>query len=441
MDRDPSPIMDVLDLPNSPRKKLKLEEHVEIANTVSETPAIQEVIARPQTASTDQITEPNMMASSEISPSSQLCTSIAPVAVSSSAMSEYKVENSHRHGEAQFDLQNKKAVDTSKARTGFSNATDALDDRYSKETACGITEFVSPDLLGFSGILKKRFVFSIATIDNSLSHTHRYADFLVNEILPSGEVVHLDNLKAHPKPHKNTGLSRGAGRASLANTTGRKEDESTVKTEQTSGKEEGAATARDSTPRHSRRPSPHPDTPNLEHPTSMPKNDLSVVEAQQAIPDSMQDFNAYEPAPAPPEEIREKISPHKRIPPAVASIPRSLQDLDVEEPEMRQEKATRRKEKVHIRQTSQGWVEFDKEKEDEMAKRKAEDEAAADAQAKDDTVMEDIKQESTTNVPEFSELDQERVPQASTQASWQAFAGSAPSGSFQVSNQVIRRGT
>ncbi|MCJ1400914.1 hypothetical protein MMC11_004125 [Xylographa trunciseda] len=51
-----------------------------------------------------------------------------------------------------------------------------------KEEDVGITEFIRPDLLGFTGILKKR-----------------YTDFLVNEILPSGEVVHLDDLKA-PKP-------------------------------------------------------------------------------------------------------------------------------------------------------------------------------------------------------------------------------------------------
>ncbi|MCJ1393339.1 hypothetical protein MMC18_006212 [Xylographa bjoerkii] len=51
-----------------------------------------------------------------------------------------------------------------------------------KEEDVGITEFISPDLPGFTGILKKR-----------------YTDFLVNEILPSGEVIHLDNLRA-PKP-------------------------------------------------------------------------------------------------------------------------------------------------------------------------------------------------------------------------------------------------
>lgn len=32
----------------------------------------------------------------------------------------------------------------------------ALHDQVDKEVACGITEFVCPDLLGFTGVLKKR---------------------------------------------------------------------------------------------------------------------------------------------------------------------------------------------------------------------------------------------------------------------------------------------
>ncbi|KAL9607522.1 MAG: hypothetical protein Q9167_007570 [Letrouitia subvulpina] len=73
------------------------------------------------------------------------------------------------------------------------NNRDVLD-RPHKETECGITEFVSPDLPGFSGILKKR-----------------YTDFLVNEILPNGQVIHLDNLK---KPNKQKVLSEAAPPAS-----------------------------------------------------------------------------------------------------------------------------------------------------------------------------------------------------------------------------------
>ncbi|KAI9766904.1 MAG: hypothetical protein M1840_006201 [Geoglossum simile] len=47
-----------------------------------------------------------------------------------------------------------------------------------KEMEVGITSYVDGAALGFSGILKKR-----------------YTDFLVNEILPSGQVLHLESLK------------------------------------------------------------------------------------------------------------------------------------------------------------------------------------------------------------------------------------------------------
>ncbi|EEP78080.1 conserved hypothetical protein [Uncinocarpus reesii 1704] len=57
-------------------------------------------------------------------------------------------------------------------------AAPTADAQALKEAEVGITGFVCPDLPGFSGILKKR-----------------YTDFLVNEILPSGQVLHLQDLK------------------------------------------------------------------------------------------------------------------------------------------------------------------------------------------------------------------------------------------------------
>jgi tRNA pseudouridine13 synthase len=54
------------------------------------------------------------------------------------------------------------------------------DDRaahIAKEGEVGITDFVSTSTPGFSGVLKKR-----------------YTDFLVNEILPNGKVVHLQSV-------------------------------------------------------------------------------------------------------------------------------------------------------------------------------------------------------------------------------------------------------
>ncbi|KAL4944445.1 hypothetical protein BDV06DRAFT_90660 [Aspergillus oleicola] len=52
------------------------------------------------------------------------------------------------------------------------------EDQLAKELEVGITEFVSADSEGFAGILKKR-----------------YTDFLVNEILPNGKVLHLQSKK------------------------------------------------------------------------------------------------------------------------------------------------------------------------------------------------------------------------------------------------------
>ncbi|KAJ5458637.1 Pseudouridine synthaseTruD [Penicillium sp. IBT 31633x] len=58
-------------------------------------------------------------------------------------------------------------------------STAVSDAQALKEVEVGITEFVSNDTEGFSGILKKR-----------------YTDFLVNEITTTGEVVHLRNMDA-----------------------------------------------------------------------------------------------------------------------------------------------------------------------------------------------------------------------------------------------------
>ena len=66
-----------------------------------------------------------------------------------------------------------------------------LSGQLAKELEVGIIAFVSSDAPAFSGILKKR-----------------YTDFLVNEILPSGRVLHLKSLKP-------TRLSRQNGSATV----------------------------------------------------------------------------------------------------------------------------------------------------------------------------------------------------------------------------------
>ncbi|KAF2492254.1 pseudouridine synthase-like protein TruD/Pus7 [Lophium mytilinum] len=66
-----------------------------------------------------------------------------------------------------------------------------------KEVRAGITEYVCPENAGFSGILKQR-----------------YTDFLVNEILPNGKVLHLESLhvpRNKQEPDGNLKLENSAG--------------------------------------------------------------------------------------------------------------------------------------------------------------------------------------------------------------------------------------
>ena len=90
-------------------------------------------------------------------------------------------------------------------------------DQLRKEAECGITEFVSPDLQGFTGILKKRYRTCVEAgeIWILMLEPFRYTDFLVNEILPSGLVVHLDNLKG-PSRSKQAGRNNDAEKISAS---------------------------------------------------------------------------------------------------------------------------------------------------------------------------------------------------------------------------------
>jgi tRNA pseudouridine13 synthase len=78
-----------------------------------------------------------------------------------------------------------------------------------KEAEVGITKFVSPDTPGFLGIVKKRCgsCIFLAARDSSLIIgflSRRYTDFLVNEILLDGTVLHLKSLSvpSSSKPEK-----------------------------------------------------------------------------------------------------------------------------------------------------------------------------------------------------------------------------------------------
>lgn len=448
MKRLHSPSMEESELPTSPRKKLKLQElsfgPTMADNAMEAPPEVMTGTPHHNPATTNNHpSEQSTIDSAHLPISSKESTTLGNLEAGQTsetpfAMPGFKLEDSHHHSEALSDLLSKQAVNASEAKSAIKDAADTLDDGYSKEAACGITEFVSPDLMGFSGILKKRYVFLMVTLNN-LSHTRRYTDFLVNEILPSGEVVHLDNLKAPPKPPKNIGLLSNAREVPAVVSTEPKLEAPSATTKQATTEQEQAEPVPTTTSNDEKQTPQHPNTPYSAHPTPKLNDNSSTTEVPQAIPQSMQGFDKYELAPGPPIVDQEKISPHKRVPPPAPSIPLSMQDLSGETMEPKQEKASRRKEKVHIRQTSQGWVEFDKEKEDEAKKRKAEEDAAAGVEPENVTKVEDIKPEETADVPEPNQPNSEQVPKASTEASWQAFASSAPSSGFQVSSQTTQR--
>ncbi|KAF1986851.1 tRNA pseudouridine synthase D [Aulographum hederae CBS 113979] len=75
----------------------------------------------------------------------------------------------------------------------------AANAEHEKELRFGITAYINPDKPGFSGILKQR-----------------YTDFLVNEVLPSGHVLHLDSLDLPPS--LNDGEAAGKKEASAGST-------------------------------------------------------------------------------------------------------------------------------------------------------------------------------------------------------------------------------
>ena len=62
------------------------------------------------------------------------------------------------------------------------NAPSQIETDYEKEVRAGITEYITPDNLGFTGVLKQR-----------------YTDFLVNEIGLDGQVLHLKKVGVEKK--------------------------------------------------------------------------------------------------------------------------------------------------------------------------------------------------------------------------------------------------
>lgn len=316
-----------------------------------------------------------------------------------------------------------------------------LNDQQAKEAASGITEFVSPDLLGFTGILKKRYAYRTAAVD-TISKSHRYTDFLVNEILPSGQVIHLGNLKA-PKRETNQDPRNGSKPSTTEPNANDHEDPHKQKypvikqevetdilegnvapTEQEESKAEPSEQNSSPVKQEAQADEHIGDAPSLSVPQDafapIHNHDETVASTILPMPDTSVDHT-------------QKISPHKRVPPPSPSIPLSIQDLDRTEPEKAEkaQKATRKKETVLIRQTEQGWVEVDQEQEQKLKDQKAAEDATTGLGSEESTVI-----KSPMKVSESEEVRYEAMP--STQAQWRAFAGAESASSKATGIQVTR---
>jgi tRNA pseudouridine13 synthase len=139
------------------------------------------------------------------------------------------------------------------------NAPSQIETDFEKEARAGITEYVCPDNLGFTGILKQR-----------------YTDFLVNEIGLDGQVLHLKSTQVEKKQRQ-----------------AKKEEEVPVEVkpeEKIEIREEGAAEAA---------PAPAPVTPKEEKPAAAEPS--AKVEATN---DGEETFAI---ASAPKKEVKEEV--------------------------------------------------------------------------------------------------------------------------------------
>lgn len=264
-----------------------------------------------------------------------------------------------------------------------SDQHEAPNDQLSKEAACGITEFVSPDLLGFTGVLKKRYARAIYRF-GLRSDSNRYTDFLVNEILPSGRVVHLDNTRA---PKHNLHRKK---EAELPEPEPRKENNPAIF------------------------------TPSSASQTSQPTINTSQVSADRVPTSQIAPHLVGQKAiVSPVTAVSDPLAHHFADPPPRQRPPTSNSANNEDQillPEQPTEEVKRRKQKVNIRYTSEGWVEIDEEQEEELdeqklAGKKANGHRSHDMQ--DDQISKESVQEQPKTVC---------TPQASTQAQWQAYA-------------------
>lgn len=268
-----------------------------------------------------------------------------------------------------------------------------------------------------------------------------YTDFLVNEILPSDHVVHLDNTQAPKKKKEANNGSKPSGpshpapaaRQEIPQNADTPVEEESNSIPSDAKAEAGTAISRPSAPKVKPEEVGPEAATNTATSTSRPSASI--------IPISMQGFDC---SPTKPENL----APHRRIAPPSTPVPLSMRDLD---DARTTPKPARKKETVLIRRTSQGWIEVDEQKEGEVKGAKA----AEDAILNESTNESAIRAEDATGDRKLGDaavqdapnqepdiLGQARGPLTpSTQASWQAFAGATSTDTDAATGFKVSRST
>ena len=248
--------------------------------------------------------------------------------------------------------------------------------------------------------------------------------------MPSGEVVHLTNLRAPKREQKHepsNGITSAAANGSKSQShLGPLEQRSgTVNQETVDQTLEGVSTL-------SKQEKPRIDLEQGFQPIEQEANEDGTERSRLSVKQEETGTDTHLDATQPKHETSlplpksdvdqpERVSPHKRIL-ATSSPTPSMRDHESQQ----RETPTRKKTKVIIRQTSRGWVEVDQEQEEELAKKAAEDASVQ----RDGSPPENP-------VKEVQPAEVRYEPKSSTPAQWQAFAGANSSGRVATGFQVI----
>ena len=279
---------------------------------------------------------------------------------------------------------------------------------------------------------------SMQRISSVTANQLRYTDFLVNEILPSGQVVHLDQTRA-PKRGKKSGKQPTFSQAK-------------VPTRSEARSNESGRAEYDDTPSSK----VEPDVSSISFPPTVVAakpslaNDVSVIAKVESQGTESKYGNELASIPSGVSELGTQTDganesmPQDLHPPSNPPVPMSMQDLDLPAPEAKEpaphmrarpssppiplstrdlddaqatEKPSRKKETVRLHRTSQGWIEINEQMEKDLKDAQSTEAAVATEKS----VTEPMSVEEGVE-DRFKEEKSNKPAREITQASWQAYA-------------------